>query len=122
LVSGAGDRYVPAEYAQALTGDRKVALCSDCDFVWSPDGKSAVVSMYGSAGGPGGPGLTGVIPLPAGKMLPALPPEGIKSTADLKKMPGVQLIPYTGTSQGPAGSYAYTKAESLANLYRIPLP
>jgi Tol biopolymer transport system component len=43
LVMGAGDRYVPEEYVQALTGDRKVAACSDCDFVWSPDGKSVAV-------------------------------------------------------------------------------
>jgi hypothetical protein len=55
-------------------------------------------------------------------MLPVLPVEGIKSSGDLKKIPGVHLIPYTGTSPGPGGSYAYTKAESLANLYRIPLP
>jgi Tol biopolymer transport system component len=122
LVTGAGDRYVPAEYAQALTGGRKVALCSDCDFVWSPDGKSVIVNVYDSTGGPGVSGVTGVIPLPPGNMLPVLPAEGIKNLADLKKIPGVRLIPYTSTSPGLAGSYAYTKAESLANLYRIPLP
>jgi len=103
-----------------LNGDRKVALCSDCMFVWSPDGKSVAVTLFSRLGGRSR-GVTGVIPLPGKSMLPALPPEGIRSAEDLEKMPGARVIPYEGASPGLAGSYAYTKAESLANLYRIPL-
>ena len=121
VVAGAGERYAPTLSAHLIDGDRKVELCSDCMFVWAPDGRSVAVTLFGRLGGRS-QGLTGVIPLAGKSMLPALPPEGIRSAADLRKMPGVQVIPYEGASPGLSGSYVYTKAESLANLYRIPLP
>jgi hypothetical protein len=95
-------------------------LCSDCSFVWSPGGKSIAVTLYSRLGGHLR-GVTGVIPLLSRNMLPALPPGGIRGEADLKKMPGVRMIPWEGASPGLDASYAYYKAQSLANLYRIPL-
>jgi len=120
VVAGAGERYAPTLSAHSLNGDRKVALCSDCMFVWSPDGKSVAVTLFARLGGRS-QGVTGVIPLTGKNMIPTLPPEGIRSAADLEKLPGARVIPYEGASPGRAGSYTYSKAESLANLYRIPL-
>jgi hypothetical protein len=70
----------------------------------------------------GAEGVTGIIPLRGNATFPPLPPEGIRSVDDLKRIPGVQVVPYEGASPGPAGSYAYTKSDTLSNLYRIPLP
>jgi hypothetical protein len=55
-------------------------------------------------------------------MLPPIPPKGIRSVDDLKKIPGVQMVSYELASPGPPGSYAYVKTDTLRNLYRIPLP
>jgi len=59
-----------------------------------------------------------------GKSLPqALPPEGVRTRADLMKIPGVQVVPGSIVSPAPDGSsYAFMKQESRWNLYRIPLP
>ena len=102
-----------------LNGGRAVDLCRNCFVAWSPGGKSLAVTLR-SISGVGG--VTGVIPLHGKNMLPVLPAEGIHSPGDLKKIPGIQVLPYEEASLGPAGSYAYTKEETLTNLYRIPLP
>jgi eukaryotic-like serine/threonine-protein kinase len=120
LVAGAGERYAPSLTAHSLKSDKKVALCDDCMFVWSPGGKSVAVTLFARLGGRS-QGVTGVIPLSGKTMLPPLPPEGIKSATDMEKLPGARTISYEGASPGPAGSYTFSKAESLANLYRIPL-
>ena len=105
--------------AYPLNGGRPVSVCATCSFVWSPDGKSVAMTLHVLEGAEG---VTGVIPLPGNSMFPPLPPKGIQSVDDLKKIPGSQVIPYESVSAGPAGSYAYTKNDTLRNLYRIPLP
>lgn len=97
-----------------------MALCSArCVVEWSPDGKSVAITRRAFASAEG---VTGVIPLRGNAMLPPIPPKGIRSVDDLKKIPGVQMVSYELASPGPPGSYAYVKTDTLRNLYRIPLP
>ncbi len=105
--------------AYPLNGGGPVVLCPRCLPAWSPDGKSVAITFRVLDGGEG---VTGVIPLRSGAMLPPMPPKGIRSADDLKKVPGAQVIPFEFVSPGPAGSYAYMKDDALRNLYRIPLP
>jgi hypothetical protein len=106
-------------FAYPLSGRRPVTLCTNCGARWSPDGKAVLVSVRDLHRGAG---VTVVIPLRSGAMLPAMPSEGIRGVDDLKKIPGAQVIPHQLISPGPAGSYVYTKRDTLRNLYRIPLP
>ncbi len=105
--------------AFSLSGGHPVDLCFDCFFVWSADGKSVAMTLRAldSAGG-----VTGIIPLRGNSALPPLPAKGIRSADDLKNISGTFVVPYENASPGPVGSYAYTKKDSLRNLYRIPLP
>jgi hypothetical protein len=97
-----------------------VPLCTArCGVEWSADGKSVAITLraFESA-----EGVTGIIPLRGNAMLPPMPPGGIRSVDDLNKIPGTQVVPYESASPGPAGSYAYTRNDTLRNLYGIPLP
>ena len=66
-----------------------------------------------------------VIALPAGQSLPILPPEGIKSSQDLKGLNIVAVIDVPGGSvfaPGPnPATYAYVSTTVQRNLFRIPL-
>jgi hypothetical protein len=67
-------------------------------------------------------GRTYVLPVPAGSMLPRLPPGGFRSEAELAAAPGVQQLPIADL--GPGGSvetYAFSRVTVARNLYRIPL-
>ncbi|PYT20140.1 MAG: hypothetical protein DMG58_34690 [Acidobacteria bacterium] len=66
---------------------------------------------------------TFAIPLRAGRMLPPLPPNGIKSRSDLDSISGLRVIDHPFAVPGPdLATYAYTRTSVHRNLYRIPLP
>ena len=63
------------------------------------------------------------IPLSPGKSLPAVPVGGVKSAADLAKVPGVIVIDKLLISPGNNPSlYAFTRTSVHRNLYRVPIP
>jgi hypothetical protein len=65
---------------------------------------------------------TFVIPVPEGMPLPALPPQGVRSEADVAILPGVTSI-QGNVSPGPdASMYAFFRVNVHRNLYRVPLP
>lgn len=101
-------------------GRPAVAVCERCYVRWSSDGKFISITLRDLSGQNG---MTGVIPLKNKAMLPPLPPEGVRTRADLVKVPGVQVVDSLSASPAPDGaSYAFTKQESRWNLYRITLP
>ena len=80
-----------------------------------------LISLSGNNGM--GIGSTYVIGLSAGRPWPALPPEGIRSAADVKRLPVKRAIDAVGSSRGPtADIYAYVKTNAQQNLYRLQLP
>jgi hypothetical protein len=72
-----------------------------------------------------GGGKAFAIGLPAGEELPTLPPAGLKSAEDVKRLNVVAVIDTTGLSffaPGPNPSiYAYARVTVQRNLFRIPL-
>jgi eukaryotic-like serine/threonine-protein kinase len=106
--------------AYARNGGRTIPLCEECWQSWSPDGKFFQITLGTLSGQKV---LTGLIPLKNKSMIPALPPEGVRTEADLRHIPGVQVIPSLEVSPAPGGSsYAFVKQESRWNLFRISLP
>ena len=72
-----------------------------------------------------GPGKTIVIGLPPGKEFPELPSSGVKSIEEAERLNVVAEINTTGMTYfvpGPDPSiYAYVRATTQRNLFRIPL-
>jgi hypothetical protein len=88
--------------------------------VWAPDGKFLYLSVQKPS--LTDPGQTRVIPLPAGEMLPRLPPSGMLGADDPNLFPGSHLVDAYGISPGPDPSvYAYVKTTMHRNLFAIPL-
>lgn len=91
-------------------------VCWDCLARWSPDGRYFYVEA-------GKPAKTLRIPIPAGKMLPDLPENGIRETGeDWRRIRGVTVMEMTGVlpSTDPS-TYAYVKSTANANLFRLQL-
>lgn len=83
-------------------------------FGWPPDG-TVVYWTFGNA--------TYAIPLPPGRMLPAIAAGGIQSREGVAVLPGARLISEQGrTVPGPNPStYAIVKVSSQRNIYRVPV-
>jgi hypothetical protein len=105
-------------------GDRPPTLvCQTCsppqgtgqlpaDMSWSPDGKFMYLKFAGS---------TFAIPLPAGKMLPALPASGFASKEAVAALPGARLVsdePNVFPGADPS-VYAFTRVATQRNIYRV---
>jgi hypothetical protein len=69
-------------------------------------------------------GGTYAIPLKKGEVLPALPPSGFESAKAVAAVPGAQLVTeQANVYTGPKPSlYAFTKATTHRNIYRVHLP
>jgi serine/threonine protein kinase len=106
--------------AYPRNGGRAIPICERCYVRWSSDGKFISITLRVFSGQNG---MTGVIPLKNKAMLPSLPPAGIRTRAELMKVPGVQVVDSVSVSPAPDGSgYAFMKQESRWNLYRVVLP
>jgi Tol biopolymer transport system component len=102
-------------------GGTPVVVCESCFVKWTRDRKSLFLSF--EAGNLMGAGKTYVIALPPGRALPELPPGGVKSEADLKKLRVVRVIDDPAAFPGlSASTYAYDRPFVQRNLYRISLP
>src|SRR5438093_686627 len=85
-----------------------IVLCQGCFVKWTRDRQSLFLSFQ--SGNFIGDGKTFVIALPPGKTLPALPPQGVNSEADLKKLPITGVIDNPNAFPGvPASTYAFEK-------------
>jgi eukaryotic-like serine/threonine-protein kinase len=67
-------------------------------------------------------GRTYAVPLPPGRVFPQIPPGGLRSQAELAKMPGAHVIDAFDVAPGLGGVYAFARESVQRNLYRIPLP
>jgi Tol biopolymer transport system component len=105
-----------------LNGGTPQRVCTPCFGRWTPDSRFLVLDWWGS-GGMDARRKTFAIPLRDGRMLPSLPPNGIKSRADLDAIPGIRVIDAPAAVFGPnLATYAFTRTSVHRNLYRIPLP
>ncbi|HLG53879.1 MAG TPA: protein kinase [Vicinamibacterales bacterium] len=86
---------------------------------WSRDGRLLFLSVVHG----GTVGQTFIVPLAAGTMWPALPPQGYAADSDIAKLPGVRSIDEPDATPGPSADvYAFSRERIQRNLYRIPLP
>jgi Tol biopolymer transport system component len=105
-----------------LHGGTAQRICNACYGGWTPNGSYLVLDWFG-AGAMDANRKTFAIPLRDGRMLPPLPPNGIKSRSDLDSISGLRVIDHPFAVPGPdLATYAYTRTSVHRNLYRIPLP
>ena len=101
-----------------LTGQgNPVPICSGyCGGQWSADGKIFSIGVFGTDGG-----YTLIASVPSGG-LPPLPPDGVRTGADMQRVKGAKVLE-GGFIAGPLpGLFAEQREEVHRNLYRIPLP
>ncbi|MBZ5593671.1 MAG: protein kinase [Acidobacteriia bacterium] len=105
-----------------LNGGTTQRVCMPCFGRWTPDSRFLVLDMWGSATMDASR-KTFAIPLREGRMLPPVPPNGIKTRADLDAIPGIRVIDAPAAVFGPSlTTYAFARTSVHRNLYRIPLP
>jgi hypothetical protein len=105
-----------------LHGGTPQRICNICYGVWTPDGRYLLLYWFGD-GAMDASRKTFAIPLREGRMLPPLPPNGIKSRSDLDGIPGLRVIDHPFAISGlDLETYAFTRTSVHRNLYRIPLP
>ncbi|HTG62435.1 MAG TPA: protein kinase [Terriglobia bacterium] len=127
--AGVPDQEVPnAAVAFPVQGGTPIPVCSGpCGprgpAGWDRDGKFFYVIAPSAMGGNRNGWSTFGIPLSPGKSLPAVPVGGVKSAADLAKVPGMIVIDKLLISPGNNPSlYAFTRTSVHRNLYRVPIP
>ena len=107
--------------AYPTRGGAPIAVCQSCFVKWTRDRQSLFLSFL-----PGnfmGNGKTFVIALPPGKAFPALPPQGVNTESDLKRLPIVRVIDNPGVFPGvSASAYALEKQFVQRNLFRVAIP
>jgi len=91
-------------------------VCQACFLAWPRDGRTLFISF----GANSVIGKTWIVDLPAGRSFPDLPPGGIRSAADVEKLPVRRVVDrsigYVGLT---AATYAYDKRFVQRNLYRL---
>jgi len=116
----AEERYF-ASVVYSTSGGPAIPVCDLCHALWAPDGKFLYLWFHGWGGAE--VSRTFAVPVPPGKPLPPLPPSGLKSEADLAKVPGVKVIEHGAISPGANPSvYAFVRSSVHRNLYRVPVP
>jgi eukaryotic-like serine/threonine-protein kinase len=94
---------------------------SDCNPIWSSNGKFLFVPVEGATRT--SPGRSLAIPVAPGEGLPQLPLHGIPPNADASIVPGAQSVARADLVPGRDPShYAYVNVTEHKNLYRITLP
>ena len=96
-------------------------MCASCSVKWTRDQNQLFFTF--TLANAVADGSTFVVDLPAGRALPEIPPGGLNSEAQVKKLPGVRVINRVGVFPGPTASvYAFERQVVQKNLYRITLP
>jgi eukaryotic-like serine/threonine-protein kinase len=115
--------------AVPVDGGQARVLCPKvCWPQWSQDGRAFYLmdltpaSQVGQADMASAGIGTLVFRLPAGRVFPDLPPEGVSDPASLAARPGVIRIPVSDIAPGPDPSlYVFQRADIQSNLFRVPL-
>ncbi|HTZ46725.1 MAG TPA: winged helix-turn-helix domain-containing protein [Verrucomicrobiae bacterium] len=131
VITGVPVNEVPstADLAFPLEGGEPQRICpAICMSKWSSDGSRFYVTPLLQNGKATGAAV--VIPVPKGKSLPDLPPEGIRSTQDAASVGG-KLIDLSLIDPGLGGynvapgiaedTFVYVKTTAHRNLFQIPL-
>jgi len=107
----------------ASGGPPQPILGAVCTLRWQPDGKFLYLLVASGMNTALASGHAYVIPLPPGKLLPDMPPDGFHSEAEIAAIRGVRVMGLAdiAPSSSPE-TYAYSRQTVQRNLYRIPLP
>jgi eukaryotic-like serine/threonine-protein kinase len=111
-------------FAHPIGGGSLLHLGGQMGMGWTPDGRHLLITI-GKGGGMemAAAGYTYVIPLPPGQMLPKIPAGGFRSRTEIARLPGTRVIDLADVAFGRTlNVYAFSRATSQRNLYRIPLP
>ncbi len=114
-------------YARA--GGTPTLICSGCATAgeenrgvtpplikWSPDGKLLYLHSAPAR-------QTFAVPLKPGQVLPPLPTTGLRSMADVAKLPGVRLLPEARVfPSADASVYAFPRVSTHRNIFRVSVP
>jgi dipeptidyl aminopeptidase/acylaminoacyl peptidase len=102
-------------------GKAPVRMCRmGCEVDWTPDGRGLVMRLGNDSGT--SQSRTFVIALQPGESLPALPPEGIQSEADLVTVPVSASFDGTVYPSDVPSLVAYVRRATQRNIYRVPIP
>lgn len=94
-----------------------------CTLRWQPDGKLLYLLVASGMNTALASGHAYAIPLPPGKWLPDMPPDGFHSEAEIAAIPGVRVLDIADVAPGNSPEiYAFSRQTAQRNLYRIPLP
>jgi serine/threonine protein kinase/Tol biopolymer transport system component len=113
----------------AVDGSSQTLICQHCGTAgeenrgvtpalvsWSPDQKFLYLHAPRTR-------QTYAVPLPAGQLVPTLPPAGLKRLPDAANLSGAKAFPEPRTYGGSDPSvYAYPRVTTHRNIYRIPVP
>jgi serine/threonine protein kinase/Tol biopolymer transport system component len=100
-----------------LGGGTPVVIGSNTFLQWSSSGDSLWIAL-----GAVPDGKTYIVPLPPGKILPPISPEGFRSEPEISRLPGAHKIDATGAPGPTRDVYAFYRVTIQRNLYRIPIP
>jgi eukaryotic-like serine/threonine-protein kinase len=103
-------------------GGKPVTVCRFCFLKWSRDQKHLFIARSSTNGQGESPSF--VLPLRPGRALPDLPPEGLESEADIRKLPLARVIEgrpgvFPGVTQSV---YVFERRLVRRNLYEVMLP
>ena len=107
--------------AFSMQGEQMIRLCgAACEVDWTSDGTSLV--LRAGAGLWSERGRTFLIALRPGEMLPRIPPEGLRSEADLIGLRVSQVVEGAAFPQGVGRAVAFVRNTTQRNVFRVPLP
>jgi Tol biopolymer transport system component/DNA-binding winged helix-turn-helix (wHTH) protein len=120
-VAGEDPASSSAILAYPIAGQHAIRICTNCAVTWSQDARFIYLIQSGSVYR---------MALRDGQVFPVLPPDGVRSTAEIARIPGAVLLASEGTE--PAGDpsfvvgkdpsmFVFMKATVHRNLYRIPI-
>jgi serine/threonine protein kinase/Tol biopolymer transport system component len=108
----------PATYAFPLAGGPPVRISENISLQWSPNGDSMSLSQIRFA-----EGRTYIVPLPSGEAFPPIPAGGFSSEDELAGLSGSRRADILNAVPGLSlDVYAFSRATTQRNLYRIPIP
>ncbi|HXZ29405.1 MAG TPA: protein kinase [Terriglobales bacterium] len=101
--------------AYPIAGGAPVNLCQVCSAHWDAAGRFLYLHLFNED-------KSILLPVPPGKVLPALPKGGIGSVRDVPPGKGILILDEEVSASSVPGVYAFTRQSVHRNLYRIPLP
>jgi serine/threonine protein kinase/Tol biopolymer transport system component len=118
LAKGPDDEHQSVINAYPVDGGPSLSLCNGfCDAHWDISGKFLYLTFKSN-----GDLNTYALPVDPARGIPAFPPGGITTAADLKAEKGLIVIPKEIDSGAGTNLYSYTRENTRRNIYRIPLP